>query len=82
MRCLSLTMLALPLAALASPAQAEAPVRIDIAAGRLDTAIIALGRQAGISIGLTDRQIGAHRVRRLRGTMTTREALDRLLQAS
>lgn len=77
-----MTVLALPLAALASPAVAEAPVRIDIAAGRLDAAIIALGRQAGISIGITDRQIGARRVRRLRGTMTTREALDRLLQAS
>lgn len=51
------------LCVLAAPveAHAEARAQIDIAAGRLDSAIVALGRQAGISIGLTDRQLGAQR---------------------
>jgi len=72
------------LCVLAAPveAHAEARAQIDIAAGRLDSAIVALGRQAGISIGLTDRQLGAQRVRRLRGVMSAEEALRRLLDDS
>ncbi len=82
MRIPSYGLLALPLAMMASPALAEAPVPIDIASGRLDAAIIALGRQAGINIGISDRQLGAHRVRRLRGRMTAQQALERLLKDS
>lgn len=82
MRSLSASLLALPFVMLSSPALAQAPVAVDIAAGRLDTAIIALGRQAGITIGISDRQLGAHRVRRLRGRMTVEQALARMLKDS
>jgi iron complex outermembrane receptor protein len=69
---------------LAAPTQAlaDAPARVDIAPGRLDSSIVTLGRQAGISIGITDRQLGAQRVRRLRGVMSAQEALRRLLDDS
>lgn len=69
------------LCALACPAlaNAEPAVRIDVPGGRLDAAIVALGQQAGVSIGLNDRRIGTVRVRRLRGTMTVQHALRRLL---
>lgn len=80
MRTPSLALLALPVAMLSSPVLAQAPVSIDIAAGRLDAAIIALGRQAGITIGIGDPRLGAHRVRRLRGRMTPEQALERLLK--
>lgn len=74
--------LALALLMLSTPVLAEAPASIDIAAGRLDAAIITLGRQAGINIGISDRQLGTHRVRRLRGRMTPAQALERLLRDS
>ncbi|GGB74028.1 TonB-dependent receptor [Blastomonas aquatica] len=80
MRTPSLALLALPVAMLASPVLAQAPVSIDIASGRLDAAIIALGRQAGITIGIGDPRLGAHRVRRLRGRMTPEQALERMLK--
>ena len=69
------------LCAIACPALAHAePVaRIEVPAGRLDAAIVALGRQAGVSIGLNDRRLGAVHVRRLRGAMTVQHALRRLL---
>ncbi|WP_026091814.1 TonB-dependent receptor [Blastomonas sp. AAP53] len=82
MRRPSLALLAIPVVMLSTPVLAQAPVSIDIAAGRLDDAIIALGRQAGISIGIGDRRLGAQRVRRLRGHMTPQQALERLLNAS
>lgn len=82
MRTPSRCLLALPVVMMASPALAHAPVPVDIASGRLDAAIIALGRQAGITIGINDRQLGGHRVRRLRGRMTVEQALERLLKDS
>ncbi len=63
----------------ASPAAAqEARVEIAIPAGRLDAAILELGRQAGISIG-ADRSISGVRVRSVRGRLMPGDALDRLL---
>lgn len=67
---------------MSTPVLAQAPVSIDIAAGRLDDAIIALGQQASITIGINDSRLGAHRVRRLRGRMTPQQALERLLSDS
>lgn len=69
-------------AAIAAPAHADSPVEVDIAAGRLDSAIFLLGQQAGISIGLSDPQIGAKKVRRIKGRMTSRQALTLLLAGS
>lgn len=82
MRSLSAALLALPFAMSSTPVLAQAPVTVDIAAGRLDSAIIALGRQAGITIGISDRQLGAQRVRRLRGRLTVEQALARMLKDS
>ena len=53
--------------------------RIDIAAGPLGRAIIALGTQRSVSIGLGDAGLAALPVRALRGRMTVGGALDRLL---
>ncbi len=64
---------------IAAPAHADSQVEVDIAAGRLDSAIFALGKQAGISIGLSDPQMGRKHVPRLKGRMTSRQALTRLL---
>ncbi|QTD55218.1 TonB-dependent receptor [Parasphingorhabdus cellanae] len=64
---------------IAAPAHAESQVEVDIAAGRLDSAIFVLGKQAGISIGLSDPHIGASRVPRIKGRMTSHQALTRLL---
>jgi iron complex outermembrane receptor protein len=69
----------LAVAALPAAARAETPVAIRIAPGRLDASITRLGQQAGISIGLSDRQLAAQRVRGVRGRMTVDEALRRLL---
>ncbi|MEW4466204.1 TonB-dependent receptor [Parasphingorhabdus sp. JC815] len=68
--------------AIAAPAHAENQFQVDIAAGRLDSAIFVLGKQAGISIGLADPRIGAQRVPRIKGRMTSRQALLRLLAGS
>lgn len=51
-------------------------------AGRLGEAAIALGRQAGISIGIRDPAIAGLRVRAVRGVLTPEEALRRLLDGS
>ena len=70
----------IPALLFASPAVAqEARVSIAIPGGRLDAAMLALGRQAGVSIGLPDRAISAVRVRAVRGRLTPDEALQRLL---
>lgn len=69
-------------ATIAAPAHADSQVEVDIAAGRLDSAIFALGEQAGISIGLSEPSLGARRVPRIRGRMTSRQALTRLLAGS
>ncbi len=65
--------------AIAAPAHAQSQIEVDIAAGRLDSAIFTLGEQAGISIGLADPRMGARRVPRIKGRMTSHQALTRLL---
>lgn len=66
-----------PLSARAAP-----PVMIEIQGGRLDQAIIALGRQAGISIALADPSLGKLRVRAVRGRVDAVTALRRLLSGT
>ncbi|MEP3080235.1 TonB-dependent receptor [Parasphingorhabdus sp.] len=67
---------------IAAPAHADSQVEVNIAAGRLDSAIFALGEQAGISIGLADPRMGARRVPGVKGRMTSYQALTRLLAGS
>lgn len=53
---------------------------IDIDAGRLGDAIIQLGQQTGISIGISDPSVTRIVVQRLRGRMSVDQALRRLLK--
>lgn len=66
----------------ASPAKAADRQQISIAGGRLGDAAIALGRQTGSSIGMSDQALAGIRVKGVRGTMTLDRALARLLDGS
>lgn len=74
------TALFAPVAFLAScPLAAEtAAVRIDVPAGTVAEAAIAIARQTGTSIVVTDPAIASRRAPRIRGRMTAREAVRRL----
>jgi outer membrane receptor protein involved in Fe transport len=63
----------------AAPAEAQEGVQLNIAPGRLSDALIALGEQARITIGASDPNLAAIRSRPLRGRMSVRVALGRLL---
>ncbi|RKE53978.1 MULTISPECIES: TonB-dependent receptor [unclassified Sphingomonas] len=67
--------------AVAAPAQAGQGA-VDLPAGRLGDAVLALGRQSGTSIVVGDPGLWARRVPAVRGRMTAREALDRLATAA
>lgn len=69
---------------LISATAAEASGRRDfnLPAGRLGDALVALGQQAGISVGVTDPALAARRVASVRGRMTVDQALSRLLRES
>ncbi len=62
----------------ATPAAAQ-DVAFDIPASRLSQALVSLGDQAGITIGASDRELARVRSRAVRGRMTARQALTRLL---
>ena len=65
--------------AVAAPA-AAARVRIDVPAGPLGDAVLTLGRQAGMTIGLTDPGLAALRSPGAAGTMAVAQALRALLR--
>ena len=67
--------------AVAAPAQAGQGA-VDLPAGRLGDAVLALGRQSGTSIVVGDPTLWARRVPAVRGRMSAREALDRLATAA
>src|SRR6186713_668895 len=80
----SATYLAEPFACVAVLCLAAAPaaaqdVAFDIPAGRLSDALVSPGGQAGITIGASDPNLATVRSRQVRGRMTVREALSRLL---
>lgn len=62
----------------AAPAAAQ-EIAFDLPAGRLSDALAALGAQAGLTIGASDPGLAAVRSRALRGRMSARAALSRLL---
>jgi outer membrane receptor protein involved in Fe transport len=69
-------------AAVASaPAHAER-VRIDVPSGRAADTAIAIARQTGTSIVVTDPDIGNRRVRAIRGSMTASDAVKKLARAA
>ena len=62
-----------------TPAQAAPAVKFDIGAGNLGQALIELGRQAQITVGVTDPNAARARSRGVHGRMDLRRALTRLL---
>jgi len=82
MRNAERALIAIVLVAGASAAQAETRRPVDLPAGSLGSAVVALGRQAGISIGVSDPRLAALPVRRVRGELTVRQALQKLLDGT
>ncbi len=78
--CLVVAALAVAAPAQAGPLTTRAPA-VDLPAGRLGDAVLALGRQSGTSIVVSDPGLWARRVPAVRGRMTARAALDRLASA-
>jgi len=70
------------LCAVASPAEAQQRHRIDVPAGTLQQSVLALGRQARISIAVTDPSLLRLRVRAVRGRMTADQALRQMLSGT
>jgi outer membrane receptor protein involved in Fe transport len=66
----------------ASPARAADRQTISIAPGRLGEAAIALGRQTGASIGMSDQSLAGIATPGLSGRMSVESALRRLLKGS
>ncbi|MDQ8754627.1 TonB-dependent receptor [Sphingosinicella sp. LHD-64] len=56
--------------------------QFNLPAGRLGDALVALGQQAGISIGVSDPSLASRHVASVRGRMSVDQALTRLLQGS
>ncbi len=65
-----------------SAADAAGRQPIDLPGGRLGNALVALGRQTGTSIGLSDPSLAARRVPALQGALSVEQALDRLLSGT
>lgn len=63
----------------ATPLRAAERISLDLPSGRFADAVAALGSQADVSISVTDGAIWAMPVERIRGRMTPRDALRRLL---
>jgi outer membrane receptor protein involved in Fe transport len=67
--------------AAATPAAAQA-VPFDLPAGRLSDSLVALGQQAGLTVGASDPGLASVPSRPLRGRMSARAALTRLLDGT
>lgn len=66
----------------AAAAEAAPRHRLDVPAGRMGDAVVALGRQARISIGIRDPALAARKVKGVRGALSVEEALRRMLSGS
>lgn len=66
----------------APAALAQGPRQLDLPGGRLGDAVVALGRQAGVSIGISDPTLASRRVAPVRGRYTVNQALALLLRDS
>ncbi|KEQ51317.1 TonB-dependent receptor domain-containing protein [Sphingobium chlorophenolicum] len=66
----------------ASPVQAAERQQISIAPGRLGEAAISLGRQTGVSIGMSDQSLTGIATPAVQGRMSVEGALKRLLKGS
>ena len=68
--------------AIATPASGADRQDISIAPGRLGEAAIALGRQTGASIGMSDQSLAGIRTPAIQGRMSAQAALKQLLKGS
>ncbi|MCI4589768.1 TonB-dependent receptor [Sphingobium sp. BYY-5] len=66
----------------AAPAQAADRQAISIAPGRLGEATIALGRQTGVSIGMSDQSLAGIATAGMEGRLSVEAALKRLLKGT
>ncbi|WP_333979922.1 hypothetical protein [Sphingomonas aerolata] len=66
---------AVAIAGLTAASAAAGPVSLDLRAGRLGDSVLALGRQAGVSIAVDDPVLWARPVPAIRGRFTARQAL-------
>ncbi len=66
----------------AVPVSAASEIQLNIPAGRADQSIIALGKQADVSIGLADPALGSIRVHGVRGRMDVTNALRVMLKST
>ena len=82
MHFLSLSACAVALATPAQAASGDRAVAVDVAAGRLDSALLQVAQQTGVQLVFTDPAIGTKTAPRLAGRFTTGGALDRLLANS
>lgn len=76
------TLFAAALLSLSATSEAANRHRFALPGGRLGDALVALGRQAGISIGVSDPAIADSVVPPVRGTFTVEQALRRMLRGS
>jgi iron complex outermembrane receptor protein len=67
------------LLSLSAAAVAAQQHKLDLPAGRLGDAVVALGQQARISIGVRDPALASIRVKRVRGALSVERALERML---
>lgn len=78
----SSALIGVALVACAGAAEAAERHRLDLPRGRLSDAVLALGRQARISIGIRDPALTSVPVPAVRGQMSVEEALKRMLAGS
>lgn len=79
MKRLSTPFAAIILLSWGAGAEAAGRYRLDVPGGTLGDAIVALGRQAGVSIGVSDPALAARLVPPVRGSMSVDQALKRML---
>lgn len=82
--CFILLFASLPLPAVVHASEAQQPEKrsIDLPAGSLSQLLPVLGRQAGVSISVSDAKLWKARVKSVRGRMTIAQALDHMLSGS
>ncbi len=73
---------AVAIAGLTAASAAAGPVSLDLRAGRLGDSVLALGRQAGVSIAVDDPVLWARPVPAIRGRFTARQALAKLARST
>ncbi len=68
--------------AIATPAHAADRQTISIAPSRLGEAVVALGRQTGVSVGMSDQSLAGIATPAVKGRLSVDAALKRLLRGS